>query len=46
MPDYKAGIFTLGSQGESKENSQSSNKIKFSKPVVLPLRLYTNENVS
>lgn len=41
-----AGIFALGSQGESKENRQSSNKIKFSIPVALPLQPYTNENAS
>jgi hypothetical protein len=32
-----AGIFAFGSQGQSKENQQSTNKIKFSVPVMLPL---------
>lgn len=41
-----AGIFALGSHGESRESSQSSNKIKFSIPVALPLQPYTNENAS
>ena len=38
-----AGMFTLGSQGESKENRQSTNKIKFSIPVALPLQI-SNKN--
>lgn len=33
-----AGIFALGSQGQSKENLQSTNKIKFNVPVMLPLQ--------
>lgn len=31
------GMFNLGSSGESKENKQLSNRIKFSIPVALPL---------
>jgi hypothetical protein len=31
-----AGIFALGSQGQSKENFQTTNKIKFNVPVSLP----------
>ncbi len=37
------GMFTLGSQGESKENRQSSNRIKFSVPVALPLQRISND---
>ena len=33
-----AGMFNVGSSGESKESKQSSNKIKFSIPVALPLQ--------
>lgn len=33
-----AGIFALGTQGQSKENQQSSNKIKFNVPIMLPLQ--------
>ncbi len=39
-----SGIFNLGSSGESKENRQSSNNIKFSIPVALPLQPYIEEN--
>ncbi|MBJ6801136.1 hypothetical protein [Geomonas propionica] len=38
-----AGMFTLGSQGESKENVQTSNKIRFKIPVALPLQPYKED---
>lgn len=34
-----AGIFALGSQDQSNENLQTSNKIKFKIPVALPLQV-------
>ncbi len=37
------GMFNLGSAGESKENRQSMNKIKFSIPVALPLQPYFDD---
>lgn len=37
------GMFNLGSAGESKENRQSMNKIKFSIPVALPLQPYKED---
>ena len=37
------GMFNLGSGGESKENRQSMNKIKFSIPVALPLQPYKDD---
>lgn len=37
-----AGIFTLGAQGQSNENQQTSNKIKFNVPVMLPLQQKPN----
>lgn len=40
------GMFNLGSSGESKENKQSTNRIKFSIPVALPLQPYKQENES
>jgi hypothetical protein len=36
-------MFNLGSAGESKENRQSMNKIKFSIPVALPLQPYIDD---
>ena len=38
-----AGIFNLGSQGESSKNSTTTNKIKFTVPVALPLQPYKQE---
>lgn len=32
-----AGMFTLGSQGESKHSNQSASRIKFMVPVALPI---------
>ncbi|WPD22960.1 MAG: hypothetical protein SD837_00055 [Candidatus Electrothrix scaldis] len=32
-----AGIFNLGSQGESKHSNQSASRVKFMVPVALPL---------
>jgi len=37
------GMFNLGSGGESRENRQSMNKIKFSIPVALPLQPYKDD---
>ena len=37
------GFLALGSQGESKENFQTSHKIKFKIPVALPLQPYIEE---
>jgi hypothetical protein len=36
-----SGIFNLGSSGQSNENLQTSNKIKFKVPVGLPLQHQT-----
>lgn len=37
------GMFNLGSTGESRENRQSVNRIKFSIPVALPLQPYKTD---
>lgn len=36
-----AGVFTLGTQGQSNENTQTASRIKFRVPVALPLQHHT-----
>jgi len=39
-----AGLFALGSQGQSNKNNQSFNKIQFSIPVAFPLQRTEKNN--